>query len=135
MIEKEVLFQFDNCRMTLYLPVAMEKMPITNLRKILKWSDQERWRNEDSIRLFFDSIPEISEALKKEWVDASIAFQKEFLSEKFDSHGYVITDGKERKKRKANNKKLMDAVKKAKRRYERFQKKVSKLEELKARYT
>lgn len=134
MIKKEVLFQFDNCRMTLFLPTAVEKMSIMNLRKILKWSDQERWRNEDSIRTLFNSIPEISEVLKKEWDDACITFQKDYLDEKFDSRGHLITNGEERKKRKENNRKLIDTVKKAKRRYERFQKKVPKLEELKTRY-
>ena len=48
MTERSLEFRRYGCRMTLNMPVAMEEMPITNLRKFFKLMDEEYWRNEES---------------------------------------------------------------------------------------
>lgn len=135
MTERSLEFRCYRCRMTLNMPVAMEEMPITNLRKFFKYMDQEYWRNEESTHLFFSYIPEILEDLKDKWGQESIRFQKEYQDPKFDSSGNYISDKEEREKRRNHNKRLMNKVKAAKARYERFQKRVPKLEELKEQYS
>ena len=59
MTERSLEFRRYGCRMTLNMPVAMEEMSITNLRKFFKLMDEEYWRNEESTRSFFSYIPEI----------------------------------------------------------------------------
>lgn len=135
MTERSLEFRRYGCRMTLHMPVAMEEMPITNIRKFFKIMDDEYWRNEESTRSFFTYIPEILEDLKDKWNEASLYFQENYMSPDFDSRGYKITDPEERKRRKTYNNQLMAQVKKAKARYERFQKRVPKLEELKEQYS
>lgn len=135
MTERSLEFRRYGCRMTLNMPVAMEEMPITNLRKFFKLMDDEHWRNEESTRLFFAYIPEIQEDLKGKWDEAGIYFQKNYMSPDFDSHGNKITDKKEKKDRKQYNDRLMVKVREAKARYERFQKRVPKLVELKEQYS
>lgn len=135
MTERSLEFRRYSCRMTLNMPVAMEEMPITNLRKIFKLMDDEYWRNEESTHLFFTYIPEILEDLKDKWGEESLRFQKEYQDPKFDSSGNYISDKEEREKRRNHNKRLMNKVKAAKARYERFQKRVPKLEELKEQYS
>ena len=85
------------------MPVAMEEMPITNLRKIFKLMEDEYWRNEESTRLFFAYIPEILEDLKDKWGEESLKFQKEYQDPKFDSSGNYISDKEEREKRRNHN--------------------------------
>lgn len=109
MTERSLEFRRYGCRMTLNMPVAMEEMPITNLRKFFKLMDEEYWRNEESTRSFFSYIPEILEDLKDKWNEESLKFQKEYQDPK--------------------------KVKAAKARYERFQKKVPKLKELQEQYS
>ena len=128
-------FRCYGCRMTLNMPVAMEDMTITNLRKFFKFMDQEYWRNEESTQKFFSYIPEILEDLKDKWGEASLTFQKDYQDPKFDSSGNYISDKEEREKRRNHNQRLMNKVKAAKAKYERFQKRVPKLEELKEQYS
>lgn len=134
MIRQSLEFRCYSCRMTLNMPVAMEEMTITNLRKFFKFMDQEYWRNEDNTRLFFSYIPEIIEDLKEEWNRKSLDAQKYYQDPKFDAHGNYISDPKERKARQKNNKWWMSKVKAAKSRYERFLKKSEKLKELQKQY-
>lgn len=135
MTERSLEFRRYGCRMTLNMPVAMEEMPITNLRKFFKLMDEEYWRNEESTRSFFSYIPEILEDLKDKWNEESLKFQKEYQDPKFDSSGNYISDKEMREKRRNHNKRLMNKVKAAKARYERFQKKVPKLKELQEQYS
>lgn len=134
MVEKSLPFYFAHCRMTLNMPVAMIEMPIINLRKFFKFVGQEMWRNEESTQQFFSYIPDITEDLKDKWDEASVKFQKEYQDTKFDSHGNMITDKEERKKRKTHNDRLMAKVKSAKAKYERFQKRIPKLKEIQEQY-
>lgn len=133
MIRQSLEFRCYSCRMTLNMPVAMEEISVVNLRKFFKWADQEYWRNEDSTRLFFSYIPEVLEELKDEWDTASLTYQKEYQDPKYKDGNY-IKDKDERERRRNHNKRLLSKVKTAKARYERFQKKVPKLEELKSQY-
>ena len=128
-------FRCYGCRMMLNMPVAMEDMTITNLRKFFKFMDQEYWRNEENTQKFFSYIPEILEDLKDKWGEASLTFQKDYQDPKFDSSGNYISDKEEREKRRNHNQRLMNKVKAAKAKYERFQKRVPKLEELKEQYS
>ena len=90
---------------------------------------------EESTRSFFSYIPEILEDLKDKWNEESLKFQKEYQDPKFDSSGNYISDKVEREKRRNHNKRLMNRVKAAKARYERFQKKIPKLKELQEQYS
>ena len=128
MMERSLLFQCDKCRMTLHMPVA-------NLRKFFKWASQDHWRNEISMQQFFSYIPEILDDLKDKWNNAGIEFQRQYKDPKFDSSGNYISDKEVREKRRNHNQRLMNKVKAAKARYERFQKKVPKLKELQEQYS
>ncbi len=134
MTERTLDFWHYSCHMSLNMPVAMEEMPLTNLRKFLKLMDADRWRNEENIRTFFTYIPEITEDLKAKWDEASLNFQRDYLDPKYSAGNY-IDDKDEREKRRNHNKRLLNKVKAAKARYERFQRRVPKLEELKEQYT
>lgn len=135
MMERSLAFVCDRCRMQLNMPVAMEEMPITNLRRFFRLMDQEYWRNEESTRLFFSYIPEIQEDLRSKCEQERLTFQKEYQDPKFDSSGSCIRDKVVREKRRSRNKQLMNQVKAAKARYERFQKKIPKLKELQEQYS
>ena len=135
MIERSLEFRRYRCRMYLHMPNAMEHMTITNLRKFFKQFGDEYLGNEESTRSFFSYIPEILEDLKDKWNEESLKFQKEYQDPKFDSSGNYISDKEMREKRRNHNKRLMNKVKAAKARYERFQKKVPKLKELQEQYS
>ncbi len=135
MTERSLEFRRYGCRMTLNMPVAMEEMPITKLRKFFKLVGEEHWRNEESTRLFFTYIPEIQEDLKDKWGRESLKFQKEYQDPKFDSAGNYISDKEVREKRRNHNKRLRNKVKAAKARYEQFQKRIPKLKELQEQYS
>lgn len=127
-------FRCYGCRMILNMPIALEVMTLANLRKFFKFMDQEWQRNEESTRKFFSCIPEVQLDLKGEWDEASRTFQREYKDTKFDSSGNYISDKDERERRQAHNQKLLNDVKRAKSRYERFVKRVPKLKELKDQY-
>ena len=130
---KTLEFNCFGCRMTLNMPDAMEEITITKLRKFFRFIDEEFWKNEDSVRDFFSYIPEIQDDLKAQWHEASMRFQHEYQDPNF-KNGERITDKTERDARKASNDRLMERVKRAKTRYEKFVKKIPKLEELKTTY-
>lgn len=130
MIQEELEFRVENCRLTLYPMKALQKRTIPNLRKILKLISQEYWRNEENIHLFFSYIPKVQEELREEWEKASLTFQKKYMDPKYNRGNY-IKDPEVRRERAARNKKLVDDVKTAKKQYERFMRKVPKLEKLK----
>ena len=131
MREQSLEFRCDRCRMWLNMPCAMETMSITNLRKFFKWANQEYWRNEESTHLFFSYIPEVLEDLKDKWDQESITLQKVYEDPKFDSSGNYISDKDERERRRNHNRQLLSEVKKAKTRYERFLRRIPKLEAIK----
>ena len=104
------------------MPLVLEKMPLESLKKFFRYIDMRLGSNKETADAFFSCIPELSADLKQAWDDASIKFQREYKSEEYNRH------------HKANNKKLFNAVKTAKADYERFQKRIPKLEEIKNQY-
>ena len=134
MIQRSLEFKCHRCQINLNMPTAMEEMSIVNLRKFFKLMNEEYWRNEDSTRLFFSYIPEIQADLRDKWNEESLTFQNEYRDPRFDASGNYIDEKTERDKRRNYNDKLSDRVKAAKARYERFQRRIPKLEELKEQY-
>ena len=120
----------DNCQMSLYMPMAMEKMTMSGMRKFLKYVKQEFWQNEDNLREFFTYISEIEQTLENDWKTALSTCEKETLDTKYDEKGNRITDKTERQKRAAYNKKLLEAVKRAKSRYQAFQRRIPELKKM-----
>ena len=116
--------------MSLKMPLAMLVMPIGNVRKFFKWADLAPSLNRESIRRYFAYIPMISDELKWAWEVAGREMVQQWQSEEFDSHGDKITDRDEKKRRRAFNKSLEAAEKAARADYERFQKRIPKLEEI-----
>ncbi|MBR0411110.1 MAG: hypothetical protein IJI25_08955 [Eubacterium sp.] len=105
-------------------------MPIGNIRKFFKIITREGWGNEESIRLYFDYIPEIEADFKEQWNIASRDFQEGYQDPRYKDGDYII-DKRERDRRKYHNAKLMSKVKFAKSRYNKFLKKIPKLEVIK----
>ena len=116
----------DHAKITLNMPIAMIEMSLVNLRKIMKWAKKWNWNgeNEEAFTEFFSRIPEVAEELRSKWHEESIRFQREFR---------LPENGKskwERDRIKYDNKRLYEAVKKAKTSYEKFQKRIPKLMEM-----
>lgn len=132
MISRSIPFECFRTKYTLNIPEAVVNLPIVNLRKFFAYTSQEQWRNEESTEAFFSSIPEIAEELKDKWDEASREFQRNYKDPKFDEHGNYITDKEARQRRRFHNKQLMADVKRAKTDYERFQRRIPKLEGIKA---
>lgn len=119
--------------MSLCIPEAVENMTIKNLRKFFKLMGFEP-ENDDSIRDFFSCIPETEEYLRDLWADESRYFQENYKSPEFDEHGNRIDDPKKSKSIKDHNKRLEKRVRDAKARYDRFRKRIPKLDDLKETY-
>ena len=134
MKSRTVVFQQDQCRMTLIIPAAIIEMSLTNLRKFFKWACRWAGDNKESVHEFFSCVPEVTEYLMGEWNTASIEFQKDYQDPDFDSKGNKIMDAKKKKSRKAHNNILLKKVKTAKANYDKFQKKIPKLKELQDQY-
>ena len=134
MKERRLKFAFyddgPTCHISLNVPIALEEMPIANLRKLFEPILREYGRNRESIEDFFACIPEIEAMLKEEWDTASKVFQQCYQDTRFDGHGHVIMDKDEKARRRASNNRLMRDVKSAKARYNRFKKRIPKLEEI-----
>ncbi len=127
MIQKSILFKKGDCRISLNIPDALEYMPVKNVKKFCKDMISEV-ENDESFREFFSYIPEIEEKLKQEWDEASLKYQREY---RLPDNG---RDKLERDKIRTKNKRLLDKVKAAKARYERFEKRIPLLNELKEQY-
>lgn len=134
MKERRLEFAFyddgPTCHISLNVPIAMEEMPVANLRKLFRPILREYGRNRESIEDFFTCLPAVEAMLKEEWDLASMVFQQDYKDLKFDESGHVITDKNEKEKRRVNNNRLMRDVKNAKARYDRFKKKIPKIEEI-----
>ena len=131
---RQIEFRRGSCRMALWVPMALEDMPMVNLRKFFKFMGTE-FSNDESTREFFSCIPETEEYLRECWNYESKYFQEQYVDPDFTEKGYRIDDPKERKSRRAHNKRLENRLKEAKGRYDRFQKRIPKLKELQELYT
>lgn len=134
MKDRRLEFSFSDdgptCHIALNVPIALLEMPIANLRKLFKPILREYERNRESIEDFFTCLPAVEAMLKTEWDLASLVFQQDYKDTRFDESGHVITDKTEKAKRRANNDRLIRSVKNAKARYDRFKKKIPKIEEI-----
>ncbi len=135
MREQTIYFGCDRCNMTLNLPTAFTELTKANMRKIFFMIFQEPGRNAEAIRIIDEVLPEISEELKGKWETASKKFYDEY---KDPSYEYYTEDGISKKYTKkqlisirAKNKRMMQAVKSAKRNYEMFLPRIELWEEIK----
>ena len=134
-MKKQILeFHTGSSHMTLIVPDALELMPLGNTKKFFKFVNQAFWINENSMREFFTFIPEVKADLREQWNEAGLEFQRQYKDPNFDSAGNRIDDKVERKKRSDRNRYYQSKVKQAKARFDRFEKRIPKLEELKAIY-
>ena len=134
-MKKQILeFHTGSCHMTLIIPDALELMPITSMRKFFKFVNQAFWINENSMREFFTFIPEVKDDLREQWNEAGLEFQRQYEDPNFDSAGNHIDDKKERKRIREHNNYYFSKVKAAKSRFDRFEKRIPKLEELRGLY-
>lgn len=134
-MKKQILeFHTGSSHMTLIVPDALELMPITNMKKFFRFVNQAFWINENSMREFFSFIPDVKLDLREQWDDASQKFQREYRDPNFDKSGNRIDDKEEREKIRKRNKYYLQKVKSAKTRFEKFEKRIPKLEELKGTY-
>lgn len=92
-------------------------LDITKIRKLCRVMKQDPWENREAVAVIRDTFPGMIEAAKDEWHNAGVAFQNEYrLPER----------GRTRNERaliRAENKKLLTNVQRAKAAYEQLVKK------------
>lgn len=126
---RQAEFRRGSCRMLLNCPETIEDMTLANLRKIFAFMGGEAG-NAGAFREFASFIPETEGYLRDGWDQESRYFQQHYESPDFDAKGNYISDPKERKLRRERNKRLEKNVLNAKKRYERFVKRIPKLKEM-----
>jgi hypothetical protein len=135
---REIEFRVGNGngRIRLRLPEALILMSASDFRKIIKWASMSIYYTDNKLAVkdFFSSIPEILEDLKDDKNRSETEKAEGICNPRVDSNGKRITDKEVIEMRKARNKKLTETARKAKIRYDRFCKKVPKLEALKDMY-
>jgi hypothetical protein len=109
-------------------------MPVTDIRKVLKWAGRNIYCNEDAVREFFSCMPEILADLKEERDRAEREMAEGICDPRTDPDGKRIEDKDIIGMRKARNKELTAAAKEAKAKYNSFLKRISKLEILRDMY-
>ena len=124
-----VRFRYDTAHFTLSYPKAITDLPQANLRKLFKFmvSDWHREANADAVRVTHDALTAYAAETKKVWAEASKNFQNGYVDTKYH---YCPN----KRAAAANNKRLMEAVKSAKSKYERAQKLLTFFEEVKEKY-
>ena len=141
MTEMTLLFHDNgwdsNCTITLKVPYALVHLPMPKLKKLIRivgaWCGWGEDDNREALRKLFDAVPIVRDDLKDQWDQGSLRFQREYRDPKFDSNGHM-REKMDREKVRYANKRLLEAVKQAKKDYESFLKKMAALEELKALY-
>ena len=116
--------------MTIRLPAFLDDCSLKNKKKIFQLIFEEPYRNEETIRTLDDYILEMSEDLKSIWAEKGIKYQREY-----EDPVYFLRQNPGKKKEavsiRAKNKRMLEAVKSAKNKYENFQKVITAWNEAK----
>lgn len=120
-MDKEgIEIKYPSGHMTIIIPTALEEMPIANLKKVFRLLFQNYYELEDGEYVNINSagilggyIPQWILALQSQYDKARARRQAEYR----DPEG--ISDKAEKRKAKAANKRLDEAVKKAKHIYDK----------------
>lgn len=124
-----VSFDNNKCHIELNYPKALTDISLANLKKLFALMFGEHWRNAEAIEQTELAIKACIDNAKAEWHESSKSY----------TDGYKTTDDwfmpdKEKRLIERNNKKLLNAVKKSKKAYERFLKVQKTFEEVKYKY-
>lgn len=130
MNEAVVHVVYDRCHIDLNMPVALQKMSLSNLAKVWTVQCKQPWNNAESITEMERWIHTVIETAKADWNARSHDYQNLYKSTQCD---YLSTK-EQKRKIENNNKKLLQAVKSAKSRYERSEKLLTKFTEIKQKY-
>lgn len=123
-----VSFRSDTAHFALIYPDALERLPISNLRKLFNLMlTDPLFRNEKAIRMTHEALRTFSAETKAAWDAASVEFQRGYVDPKY--HNCY-----DKQRIAANNKKLTAAVKSSKAAHERARKLLTYFEEIKAKY-
>lgn len=113
--------EYQKCHMTIRLPEFLKDCTLANKKKIFRMIFEERYRNEETIRILNEYIPEMDISLREKWHEASHKYQNEYRDPT-----WFLRQNPNRKKEvisiKAKNKRMLNEVVSAKKDYERFQK-------------
>ena len=122
--------EYAETRMVLNMPLAMEELSITKIRKFIRDVMTDRPDlNQEVCEDFFGYTPEILKARREAWDDASREYQLKFMD---PEHRGRTKD--EKKKIREQNQKLLSNLKKAKNQYQQFMKKAEHLEALRIKF-
>ena len=123
-----VNFRYDTAQFSLQYPAAIDGMPVTNLRKLLKYMLSDRsGENMNAVRVTHRILADRVAEAKREWADASAEYVLGYINTQFDWC-------RDKRKTEANNRKLTAAVKRTKTAHERAQKLLTFFEENKTKY-
>lgn len=115
MDKQTIRFVSGTAEYWLVYPDALVNLALPNKKKLFRLMLSEPWNNADAIAVTASALDQIIADSKEEWREASAEFQKGYVAIEFryDLSPYQL------KKAKAENKKLAEAVKRAKATHER----------------
>lgn len=124
--------EYFKCHMTIRLPAFLSDCNLANKRKMFRLIFEERYRNEDTIQKLDEYISEMSESLRTSWDEKSLKYQREYKDPV-----YFLQQNPKKKKEaisiRAKNRRMLEAVRSAKRKYEHFQKTIEAWNEAKSK--
>ena len=126
-----IAFDMDRCHMELTLPHFIQKMSLDNLKKIFNIMCKQSWRNLEAIATVERYIPLCIEEASSAWREACVKYTNEWVDVKFH---YEWTQ-KQKQLAERKNKKLISAVKKAKRAHDRLLKVQVLFDDTKTKYS
>ena len=124
-----VHFTYRTAEYWLVYPDALVNLALPNKKKLFRMMLSEPWNNAAAIAATVVALDQLVTDSKEEWRAASVAFQKGYVDTMFQ---YELTKAQV-KKANANNKKLLDGVKRAKATHERMLKIKAAYEEVAAK--
>ena len=116
MDKQTVRFVSGTAEYWLVYPDALVNLALPNKKKLFRLMFSEPWNSADAIATTASALDQIIADSKEEWRAASLEFQKGYVATKFQP---AWTKAQIRKA-EANNKKLAEAVKRAKATHERM---------------
>lgn len=124
-----ISFRYGRTRFVLVYPVAIKNMPQDKLKKLFRLMvcDRDSEANADAVRLTYQYLNAYVEETKTAWAEASRSYQNGFVDTKYH---YCSN----KRAAAANNKKLLDAVKRSKAGHERAQRLQTAFEDVESKY-
>lgn len=124
-----VRFTYGTAEFWLVYPDALVNLALPNKKKLFRMMLSEPWNNVDAIAATVSTLDDLIVESKEAWRTASTEFQRGYVDTKFR----VELTKAQKSKANANNKKLLDAVKRAKATHERMLKIKAAYEEVAAK--